>query len=45
MTAECKDGHRGVSTGSAKATGRQEGFNSMAVRMDGLLGATVVRIS
>lgn len=45
MTAECKDGRRAASTRSTKATGRQEGFNSTAVRMDGLFGAAVVRIS
>lgn len=45
MTAGCKDGHEAVSTRSTQATGRQEGFNSTAVRMDRLFGATVVRIS
>lgn len=45
MTAECEDGYKAVSTRSTKTTGRQEGFNRTAVRMDGLLGATVVRIS
>lgn len=45
MTAECKDGHKAESTRSTKATGRQEGFNSTAVRMDGVFGTTVVRIS
>lgn len=45
MTAECDDEHKAVPMRSTKAAEREQGCNRTAARINGLLGATVVRIS